>query len=178
MALLFGFYLLVVVALPLTLGLLVSYRNLTRERHCPMCGGETAQMQSFTVRALRFIWSASPLQRRWCAHCSWVGFARIAYPILAPAFSMSSGVRVPTRGCRTEPLRMIRFSGNEWRVLLQCWQEHGWNYGRLVYVGPAGRLWRDATDPFSGPTRRDVTEQALSLSDGLLTYRLKTLVSD
>jgi hypothetical protein len=177
-ALLFGFYVLVVVALPLSLGMLVSYRSLTRDRHCPMCGGETSQVQSLAAISLRKLWPNSPLQRRWCAHCAWVGFARIAYPILAPAFSMTSGVRVPTRGCRTEPLRMICFGGNEWRVLLQCWQEHGWNYGRLVFVGPAGRLWRDATDPFSGPTRRDVTEQALSLSDNLLTCRLKTVVTD
>jgi hypothetical protein len=127
---------------------------------------------------VRRIWKDSPLQRRWCAHCNWVGFARVSYPPLAPAFSMSSGVRLPTRGCRTEPLRTLRFGGTEWRVLVQCWQEHHWSFGRLIFVGPAGRLWRDVTDPFSGPTRTAVVQQALSLSDGLLTYRLKAVVSD
>ena len=178
MELLFGVYLLILLALPLTLGLTVVFRGLPKDRRCPHCGSDTVQLTSHIARALQRGWRDSPLQRRWGAHCSWVGYARIHYPPLTPAYSLSTGVRVPTRGCRTEALRSLRFGGAEWRVLVQCWQEREWTYGRLVFVGPAGRLWRDATDPFSGPTRTDVLQQALSLSDKLLTYRLKALVSD
>ena len=178
MALLFAVYLAIVVALPLTIALIVSYRALTRDRRCPTCGGDTIQLTSPIARILRKIWRQSPLQRRWCAHCEWVGFARVSYAPLPPAFSVAYGVRLPTRGCRTEPLRTLRFGGTEWRVLVQCWQEHERTFGRLLFVGPAGRLWRDATDPFAGATRTDVVQQALSLSDGLLTYRLKAVVSD
>jgi hypothetical protein len=178
-AVLFAIYLLVVVAIPLTLGIVVSFRSLTRERRCPLCGGETAQIASVVVRATRTAWRGSTLQRRWCAACSWEGYARVRSAPLKPAVELSPVmVRVPTRGCKTEPLRMLRFGGSQWRVLLQCWQEQEVHHGRLVFVGPAGRMWRDGIELFSGPTRGDVVRQALSLSDGLLTYRLRDLVSD
>ena len=47
-----------------------------------------------------------------------------------------------------------------------------------MFIGPAGHLRRDPLHPLAGPTQRDVFEQALSLSDHLLTYRLRDLVSD
>jgi hypothetical protein len=178
-ALLFTMYLVVVVALPLTLGLVVTYRGLTQDRRCPACDRETMRVTTVFNRVLRRVWPSHALQRRWCANCGWQGYARIVAPVLIPLSDPSRANPVrPTHGCRTEPLRSIRFGGNQWRVLLQCWQERGSHYGRLIFVGPAGRLWRDATDPFAGPTRMDVMEQALSLSDGLLTYRLRALVSD
>lgn len=178
-AVLFAIYLVVVVAIPLTLGLIVSYRGLTRERRCPMCGGETMRLASVLVRATSVAWPRTPLQRRWCTNCTWEGYARVATPMQVTAIEASlAATRVPTRGCRTEALRTLRFGGSHWRVLLQSWQEQGTHHGRLVFVGPAGRLWRDGMDLFSGPTRNDVVRQALSLSDGLLTYRLRDLVSD
>ena len=176
MALALGLYFVAVVALPLTMGLVISYRALPRDRACPLCGADTVPVQSALHRILRRLGSRLPLQRRWCVQCSWLGFARAPQPVLAPAHVLRS-VRRPLRGCRTEPLRSLRFGGAEWRVLLQCWQEQGWTYGKLVFMGPAGRLWCDATHPFSGPERTDVVDQARALSDGLLTCRLKTLVS-
>lgn len=175
---LFGVYLAKVVALPLTIGLLVGYRALSRDRRCPVCGGDTVQIVSVLARLSRRIWRDSSLQRRWCTNCEWVGFARLHRAPLAPAFPSGTGVRMSARGCRTEPLRTLQFGGTEWRVLVQCWQEQERTLGRLLFVGPAGRFWRDATDPFAGATRSDVVQQALGLSDGLLTYRLKSVVTD
>jgi hypothetical protein len=176
-ALLFAMYLLVVVALPLTLGIVVTYRGLNRDRRCPTCDHETIRITSFFNHKLQRLWPDHSLQRRWCPSCGWEGYARVGPPALLPGLEVVRTTQIrPTHGCRTEPLRSLRFGGNQWRVLLQCWQEQGSHYGRLLFVGPAGRLWRDATEPFAGPTRIAVVEQALSLSDGLLTYRLRALV--
>jgi hypothetical protein len=176
-AVLFTIYLLIVVALPLTLGIVVTYRGMTRERTCPLCGQETLRIHSRFTRTIKFLWRNGALQRRWCALCRWEGFARVG---VEPAFAEVSvaPTSVPKQGCRTEALRMLRFGGNQWRVLLQCWQERGWHFGRLIFVGPAGRLWLDPMQPFAGATRNDVLQQALSLSDGLLTYRLREVASE
>jgi len=177
-AVLFTVYLLVVVALPPTLGLAVTYRNLSRDRLCPLCGQETIRVDSRVTRALGLVWFANSLHRRWCALCRWEGFTRAAPAPTEVVEVAPATPAVPTRGCRTEALRTIRFAGNQWRVLLQCWQERGWHFGRLVFVGPAGRLWSDPMEPFAGATRNDVLHQALSLSDGLLTYRLREVASE
>jgi hypothetical protein len=176
-AVLFTIYLLIVVALPLTLGIVVTYRGMTRERSCPLCGQETFRVHSRFIRTVDFLWRNGALQRRWCALCRWEGFARVS---AAPSFAEAAiaATSVPRQGCRTEPLRMLRFGGSQWRVLLQCWQERGWHFGRLMFVGPAGRLWLDPKQPFAGATRNDVLQQALSLSDGLLTYRLREVASE
>ncbi|MGH7460661.1 MAG: hypothetical protein ACREMA_06485 [Longimicrobiales bacterium] len=178
MAILFTVYLFIVVALPLALGIAVSYRSLCRSPSCPLCGHETFQLDSRLGRVMRKLWQRLSLQRRWCVRCGWAGFARISRaPRMTPTEYLTASPP-PTSGCRTEPVRTLRLGDGQWRVLLQSWQDQGWYFGQLLFIGPAGHLRRDPLHPITGPTRRDVFEQALSLSDHLLTYRLRDLVSD
>lgn len=179
MALLFTIYLFVVVALPLTLGLIVSYRGMPRERRCPQCGGETVQVRNMTARVIAFVLPRSFFQQRWCGQCSWEGYARVKQTVVPPVPRIAqAAVRIPARGCRTEALRRLQVGGERWQVLLQCWHEDDLYYGRLLFVGPAGRTWTDGVQPFTGATRSDVRTQAGGLSDGLLTYKLRELASD
>ncbi|HSL72786.1 MAG TPA: hypothetical protein VK864_21215, partial [Longimicrobiales bacterium] len=141
-----------------------------------LCGNDTLRIHTRTTWMLQKIWRQAALQRRWCPLCHWEGFARVRPQLTVPLRSAAS--QLPARGCRTDPLRTLRVGGNQWRVLLQTWQDRGWHYGRLLFVGPAGRLWRDPVESFAGPSRNDVVDQALSLSDGLLSYRIRELVSD
>ncbi|MGH7460844.1 MAG: hypothetical protein ACREMA_07425 [Longimicrobiales bacterium] len=179
MAILFTIYLFIVVALPLALGIAVSYRSLCRTRHCPLCGHESVAVNSWIGRASRKLGFQTTIQRRWCVRCSWQGYARLARSSAHPLIQLvNQAPAPPTAGCRTEPVRTLRVAEAEWRVLLQSWQEHGCYFGQLMFIGPAGHLRRDPLHPLAGPTQRDVFEQALSLSDHLLTYRLRDLVSD
>lgn len=178
MAILFTIYLFIVVALPLALGIAVSYRSLSRDRQCPLCGNETVQVNSRTSRMVNRLWFRSMLQRRWCTRCGWEGFARLARPRQDPLLAFQTASVRPHAGCRTEAVRTLRFGDVHWRVLLQSWQDQGWFFGQLIFIGPAGHLRRDPLHPITGPTRRDVFEQALALSDGMLMYRLRELVSD
>ena len=59
----------------------------------------------------------------------------------------------------------------------EYWRERGRCYGRLLFVGPSGRLWCDPLAAFHGQTQRDVMGQALALSDRLLAYRLREVIS-
>lgn len=179
MALLFTIYLFVVVALPLTLGLIVSYRGMPRDRHCPQCGNETVQIRTAITRAFALLLPHLGFQMRWCGQCSWEGYARVKQTIVPPVPQIAqSAVPLPARGCRTEALRRLQVGGERWQVLLQCWHEDDLYYGRLLFVGPAGRTWTDAVRPFTGATRSEVRTQAGGLSDGLLTYKLRELASD
>ncbi|MGH7461223.1 MAG: hypothetical protein ACREMA_09375 [Longimicrobiales bacterium] len=178
MAILFTIYLFIVVALPLALGIAVSYRSLSRDRQCPLCGNETVQVNSRTGRLVNQLWFRSSLQCRWCTRCGWEGFARLARPRLDPLLAYQIAPARPHAGCRTEAVRTLRLGDVHWRVLLQSWQDQGWFFGQLMFIGPAGHLRRDPLHPITGPTRRDVFEQALALSDGMLMYRLRELVSD
>jgi hypothetical protein len=78
----------------------------------------------------------------------------------------------------TLDVRTITIDGRSWRVLLQCWNQTKLCYGRLVFVEPTGRLWTDACEAFSGKTRFEVIGQALSVPDGLLTSRLRRILSE
>jgi hypothetical protein len=178
-AILFTIYLFIVVALPVALGVAVSYRSLCRSTNCPLCGSETVQLDSRLGRFLARLWLRNSIQRRWCVRCGWEGFARLGRrsALTVSEFNVPAPAR-PSAGCRTEPVRTLRLGDVQWRVLLQCWQDQGWYFGQLIFLGPGGHLQRDPLHPLTGPTRRDVFEQALSLSDRLLTYRLKDLVSD
>jgi len=178
MALLFTMYLMLVVALPLTLGMFVSFRALPNDRRCPQCGGETVSILTRLVRVARYIPGLGSLQRRWCGTCSWEGYARVpaAEPEAEPP-SFIAEAAIPHSRVRTQAVRTLEMAG-KWRVLLQCWDGKGGFYGRLLFVGPTGRTWVDPMEPFTGPTQQDVLAQALALSDGLLTYRLRELVSD
>ncbi|MGH7470182.1 MAG: hypothetical protein ACRENP_19725 [Longimicrobiales bacterium] len=179
MAILFTIYLFIVVALPVALGVAVSYRSLCRTRHCPLCGSESVQLASRIGRLLDRLRLRSAIQRRWCVRCGWEGFARLGRELAHATgeFNLFAAAP-PTSGCRTEPVRTLRLGEVQWRVLLQCWQDQGWYFGQLIFLGPAGHLQRDPLHPLTGPTRRDVFDQALALSDRLLAYRLKDLVSD
>jgi hypothetical protein len=175
---LFAVYLCIVIALPLTLGLAISYRNLCRNRHCPQCGNETLRLRSPWTRVFEKIAFADCLQRRWCATCDWEGFSRVD-PIAVPApVRVVERSSYPAGRCRTEPVRTLHFGGLQWRVLLQYWAAGDDFCGQLIFVGPAGSVRRDPNHSFTGKSRVAVVEQALSLSDGLLTYRLRELASD
>jgi hypothetical protein len=176
--LLFASYLFVVLALPLGLGIAISFRNMSRERQCPLCGSDTLRVRSAFDRVLEKIIFARSLQRRWCVTCGWLGAARVTTALVPALASNAFASSHPVRACRTEPVRVLRFSGMQWRVLLQCWQENGLYCGQLLFIGPAGHLRRDPKHPFKGPSRAAIVDQALALSDGLLTYRLRELVSD
>jgi hypothetical protein len=78
----------------------------------------------------------------------------------------------------TLDVRTIAIDGRPWRVLLQCWRQTRHCYGRLLFVEPTGRLWTDACETFSGATRVEVIGQALSVPDGLLTSRLRRILSE
>jgi hypothetical protein len=177
-AILFTIYLFIVVALPLALGVAVSYRNLCRSRTCPICGNDTVPVDFRLGRIGRQLWLRTSLQRRWCIRCGWDGIARLARPAAVASVDHRATAQPPSAGCRTEPVRTLRLGDGQWRVLLQSWQDQGWYFGQLLFIGPDGHLHRDPMHPITGPTRRDVFEQALSLSDHLLTYRLRDLVSD
>jgi hypothetical protein len=178
-AILFTIYLLIVVALPLALGVAVSYRSLCRSRHCPLCGNETVPVSSRAGRIARKLWFRHSIQRRWCVRCGWEGLARLARAATHPMIELVAvSPAPPSAGYRTEPVRTLRVGEAQWRVLLQSWQGQGCYFGQLIFIGPAGHLRRDPMHPLAGLTQRDVFEQALSLSDHLLTYRLRDLVSD
>jgi hypothetical protein len=83
----------------------------------------------------------------------------------------------PVPATHTLDLRSLTVDGRPWRVMLQCWNQTGLFYGRLIFIAPSGRLWLDAVEAFAGSTHREVLGQASSLSDGLLTSRLRRLVS-
>src|SRR5687768_14607885 len=158
---LFAVYLFVVMALPLALGIAIIYRNLTRERRCPLCGTDTVRIRTVATPILEKISFPGSLQRRWCVTCGWQGVARISDPQLVPAVATHSPIRVhPSRDVRTEPVRTLGFGGMQWRVLLQCWQEDGQYCGQLLFIGPAGLLRRDPKHPFCGATRGAIVEQA------------------
>ena len=179
MVVLFAVYLVIVLAVPLALGIAITYRNVSHDRRCPLCGTDTVRIHSVITRLLEKVNAATPLQRRWCVTCGWQGLARLSPQICLPiAVTQTRATTQPTRKVRTEPVRTLRFGGMQWRVLLQCWQENGRYCGQLLFIGPAGHLRRDPKHPFTGSTRAEIVEQALSLSDGLLTYRLRELVSD
>jgi hypothetical protein len=175
---LFAIYLFIVMVLPLALGIAITYRNVSRERRCPLCGTDTVRIRTVATPILDKISILGSLQRRWCVTCGWHGIARINATQTVPAVAYSLTRVHPSRNVRTEPVRTLGFGGMQWRVLLQCWQENEQYCGQLLFIGPAGHLRRDPKHPFCGPTRAAIVEQALSLSDGLLTYRLRELVSD
>jgi hypothetical protein len=168
--LLFAVYVLVVVALPLVLSGLLAYRSLPRGRACPNCTQETVHVLSHGLRVLSAV-SLVTLQQRWCPSCLWEGYVR------GPARSRASrhASAAPIR--QTQPLRTLELGGRPWHVMLEYWREYNLCYGRLVFVGPSGRLWSDPLAAFSGTTHTEVVGQALASSDSLLTYRLQAVIS-
>jgi hypothetical protein len=170
--LLFTTYLVLVIALPVMLSAAIGYRSLPRGHACPNCTQETLPLLSHSLRFFRKFYPHLNLQRRWCPVCTWDGWARSTEHTLVP-ISAASGSTVR----QTQPLRTLQLGGRSWSVMLEHWRERGRCYGRLLFVGPSGRLWCDPLAAFHGHTQRDVLEQALALSDRLLTYRLREVIS-
>lgn len=170
--LLFATYLVLVIVLPVLLSGVIGYRALPRGSACPNCAQDTFPLLSRTIRLLRKVRPQLALQRRWCPTCAWDGFTRVQDVIPAPA--LLAGL-IPSR--QTRKLRTLELGGRSWTVLLEYWREHGRCYGRLLFVGPSGKLWCDPLAAFHGHTQKEVTEQALALSDRLLTYRLREVIS-
>jgi hypothetical protein len=170
--LLFATYLVLVIALPVMLSAAIGYRSLPRGHACPNCTQETLPLLSHGIRLFKRVYPQLNLQRRWCPVCTWDGWARSSEFALASAVTgMTSTIR------QTQPLRTLHLGGRSWSVMLEYWRERGRCYGRLLFVGPSGRLWCDPLAAFHGHTQQDVMHQALALSDRLLTYRLREVIS-
>src|SRR5690606_401612 len=122
------------------------------------------------------------LHRRWCMECGWEGTVRLTVPprrsIILRTAAPEQVVKAVHRTTQTLDVRSLDVDGAPWRVMLQCWGNTGVFYGRLVCVGPSGRLWLDAAESFSGSNRSDVLGQALALPETLLETRLRRLVTD
>ncbi|HEX2166222.1 MAG TPA: hypothetical protein VHG09_03190 [Longimicrobiales bacterium] len=180
MAVLIASYLLLVFVLPLALSAIVSYRALPKCRDCPHCGVSTLRLLSRPLRMASRLHPRSELHRRWCMECGWEGAARV--PRVRRRRKDAEGpvqtVTTVRRATQTLDVRSLDVDGAPWRVMLQCWGNTGVFYGRLVFVGPSGRLWLDAVESFSGSNQSDVLGQALSLPEPLLESRLRRLVTD
>lgn len=177
MLILLGSYLLLVFVLPVTLSALISWRALPIGRSCGQCGSDTVAVCSRWSRLLSRLLRRPAVQRRWCMGCGWEGVVRLprsARP--APAVS-SVRTDVLRQVTQTLDVRSVTVDGQPFRVMLQCWNRGVGFCGRLMFVGPAGRLWLDSVESFSGTNENEVLGQALSLPDGLLQNRLRRLVS-
>ena len=169
--LLFGIYLFIVIALPLTLSAVVGFRSLPLGHACPACRQETLPLVSTFLRVVKRVIPALSLQRRWCPACEWDGYARMPK---TPATVMVP-LGVITR--RTQQIRTLELGGRVWRVMLESWRDRGRCYGRLLFVAPSGKLWYDPFASLSAATHSEVVSQARSLSDPLLAYRLRDVIS-
>lgn len=172
--LLFVTYLVLVIALPMVLSAVIGYRALPRGHDCPNCAQDTLPLVSHVLRSFKTVVPGLTMERRWCPTCSWEGYAREAEAIAPPLFAHAMPVAT-TR--ETQPLRSLELGGRSWNVMLEYWRERGRCYGRLLFVGPSGKLWCDPLAAFHGQTHNDVMGQALALSDRLLTYRLREVIS-
>ncbi|HUP90059.1 MAG TPA: hypothetical protein VM100_11930 [Longimicrobiales bacterium] len=168
---LFAIYLVLVIALPILLSGLVGLRSLPNGAACPNCAQDTIPLLSQSVRLAQRVYNDFPLQHRWCPTCEWDGYAHIATSrVSLPLF-------IEPPGRRTQQLRKLEIGGREWRVMLESWRERGRCFGRLNFIGPSGKLWSDPLPAFNAPTQHEVLSQALALSDRLLAYRLREVIS-
>ncbi len=188
MSLLIALYLILVIALPLVLSGVVSYRTLPRTTSCPLCGAETLRLRSRWLTVISRLLRRQELQARWCTTCLWEGSVRLprrqpvalpggrtAPPQVGRQRSIASG---PGPSGEAISLRDLEIDGLSWRVLLQCWHDADRWFGRLLFIAPTGRLWVDTVEPMSGTSSREVMGKALALPDRTLAYRLRELISD
>ncbi|HEX6558178.1 MAG TPA: hypothetical protein VF021_01925 [Longimicrobiales bacterium] len=168
--LLFAIYLVLVIALPVALSGFIGFRSLPRGRACPNCAQETISLVSVPLRVAHRLRAGFSLQRRWCPTCDWDGYARRADS--APVVLLAD-----PDAHHTQQVRTIDLGGRPWRVLLESWRERGRCYGRLTFVAPSGKQWCDPLPAFNGPTHHEVLGQALALSDRLLAFRLREVIS-
>ena len=167
--LLFAIYLVLVIALPLVLSAVIGFRSLPTGPAGPNCAQDTLPLVSIPLRLARHVVGNLSLQRRWCPSCEWAGYARPT-TLTTIAFSHDPAHQ-------TEQVRTLELGGRPWRVLLESWRERGRCYGRLRFIAPSGRQWCDPLAAFNGPSRNEVRAQALALSDRLLAYRLREVIS-
>ncbi|MFW6078294.1 MAG: hypothetical protein ACODAE_01650, partial [Gemmatimonadota bacterium] len=179
---------------PLVLSAVVSYRTLPDERSCPICASDTVPLLTRRrwLARLSALKPGAAVQRRWCMNCGWEGLCRLDEPA-PPALprrptatadhSSADGPRASASPIAEGPLaraidlRRLEVDGRRWRVLLQTWCDAQRWYGRLLFTGPSGKLWADRGRTFTGSSPLDVLGQALSLSDGMLTSRLRDVTS-
>ena len=169
--LLFAIYLVIVIALPLALSTIVGFRGLPRGAACPNCAQETLPILSHPIRTLQRAYPELSLQRRWCPTCDWDGYARRSLEQTTIVLPGGGGAR------HTQQVRTLELGGRAWRVLLESWRDHDRYYGRLLFVGPSGKLWHDPFASLSAASHGEVVKQARSLSDRLLAYRLRDVIS-
>jgi hypothetical protein len=168
---LFAIYLLLVIALPITLSGLIGFRSLPHGTACPNCAQDTLPLLSLPLRIAQRFYSGFSLQRRWCPICEWDGYARVnARPAFALALTDGSAQNA-------QPVRTLELGGRAWTVMVESWRERGRYYGRLTFVAPSGKRWSDPLPAFNGTSQTDVLGQALALSDRLLAYRLREVIS-
>jgi hypothetical protein len=165
-------YLVLVFVVPLALSGAIGWHGLPRGRRCACCGAETVPLRARLAAALSRLMPRSTLEKRWCMQCGWTGLARIPRGRLPRVrrLDAASPVRPITR---TVAVRTLTIDGGTYRVLLQCWQQAGGHYGRLMFVDPVGRLWLDSVQPIGGLTLDDVVRQARDLPAPLLASRLR-----
>lgn len=169
-------YLALVFAVPLVLSGAVGWRGLPRGRRCPECAADSVPLRMRGVQMLSALLPGTVLQRRWCIRCGWSGFTRVPRARLPK--SGGRGVSAPARAAtKTLSIRSLAVNGEPYQVLLQCWQQAGYHFGRLVFIDPAGRLWLDSVQPIGGLTADDVVRQARGIPDLLLTSRVRLLAS-
>jgi hypothetical protein len=171
--LLFAIYLMLVIALPVLLSAAIGYRALPRGTSCPNCAQETLAVVSHSVRIAHVLLPKLTVQRRWCPACAWDGMVRPRTMVAVPAAIMPTAAAAR----QTHPLRTLELGGRSWTVMLEYWRERGRCYGRLLFVGPSGKLWCDPLAAFHGHSQQDVVTQAHALSDRLLAYRLREVIS-
>jgi hypothetical protein len=185
MLLLITVYLLLVFVLPLLLSLAVSYRSLPQGRGCPQCQGESMPLVAPVLQRISRV-SPQQFQRRWCIGCGWEGVVRLPRERAAPLAPLGTSSKAAppasvtrtTSSTKTLDLRWLVVQGESWRVMLQCWNDTGRCYGRLVFVAPSGRLWADSTHPLSGRSADEVLGQALSLPERTLASRLREVATE
>lgn len=168
--LLFGLYLLLVIALPVALSTIIGFHGLPRGNACPNCAQDTLPLVSYPLRFAQQFFGGFSVQRRWCPACDWGGYAR---GLIVRVPSSQDAEPAPKR----QLVRTLELGGRAWRVLLESWRDSGRYYGRLLFVGPSGKLWCDPMPAFSAQSQHEVLGQALSLSDRLLAYRLREVIS-
>jgi hypothetical protein len=161
----------VVILVPVALSAIIGARNLPHGTTCPNCAEETVPLLSVPLRAAARVFGGFPVQRRWCPACEWDGYARSGMLSITV-----ERIGEPARR-HTEPVRTLELNGRVWKVLLESWRERDRCYGRLLFVGPSGKQWREPMPEFSADTDGEVLVQARSLSDGLLAYKLRDVIS-